>query len=235
MKPLDRAAADLAALAGTRSTHQYGTAADPYPAQPGRGRRPGSKRAAAVGDGPRPTSKIRSAWIREGVPIGALAGAFQAAGLDVPVLWTRNVHDGRLVALVALEPIGWRLSISHARRYPTWDEIAHARYELLPAELTFSMLLPPPDEYVAVHNFTFHLHELDRFAATLAPAALPPAPVFEVEVAMDATGEPSPAVVLTVDGTRTIVARFRSQAAARVVADRLAAALRPSPPDRGDT
>lgn len=85
----------------------------------------------------------------------------------------REVADGHLSAFVTREPTGpdgvseWHLSISHrtnerppkAGRYPTWDEITHARYELLPADLTFSMLLPPQSEYVAVHDTTFHLYE----------------------------------------------------------------------------
>jgi hypothetical protein len=80
-------------------------------------------------------------------------------------VWRRKVHDGVLVAIVADEPLGWHLSISHRdhhdelRRYPSWDEIAHARYELLPNDVDFVMHLPPPDEYVATHPTTFHLHE----------------------------------------------------------------------------
>ena len=79
----------------------------------------------------------------------------------------RRVHDGELHAVVAFEPLGWHLSISHEarstralQRYPTWDEIAHARYELLPLDLDFVMHLPPPDDFIAVHDTTFHLHEL---------------------------------------------------------------------------
>lgn len=70
-----------------------------------------------------------------------------------------------LRALVAEEPAGWHLSISFAddcrrpTRYPTWDEIAHARYELLPDDIDVVMHLPPPGEYVALHPTTFHLHE----------------------------------------------------------------------------
>jgi hypothetical protein len=77
----------------------------------------------------------------------------------------RRVHDGVLVACVAEEPTGWHLSISHRdqqnrpRRYPTWDEIAHARDEFLPSDLGFVMHLPPSDQYVALHDTTFHLHE----------------------------------------------------------------------------
>lgn len=77
----------------------------------------------------------------------------------------RRVGDGELVACVAEEPTGWHLSISHRdhrgelSRYPTWDEIAHARDELLPADVDFVMFLPKAGDYVALHATTFHLHE----------------------------------------------------------------------------
>jgi hypothetical protein len=44
-------------------------------------------------------------------------------------------------------------------RYPRWDEIAHARDELLPADIDFVMWLPRAGDYVALHDTTFHLHE----------------------------------------------------------------------------
>lgn len=78
----------------------------------------------------------------------------------------RKVHDGTLTVLVSQEPQGWHLSISHKhkkpgmKRYPSWDEIADARYTVLPDELTFAMLLPPIAEYVSVHDTTFHLYEI---------------------------------------------------------------------------
>lgn len=112
-----------------------------------------------------PLTKQRSTWER--IEEMDINGARACA-------WQRKVSDGSLRALVAQEPLGpdgelqWHMSISHATnhappryvRYPTWDEIAHARYELLPADKTFAMLLPPPSEYVAVHPTTFHLHEI---------------------------------------------------------------------------
>jgi hypothetical protein len=58
------------------------------------------------------------------------------------------------------EPYGWHLSISCMHRYPTWDEIKAARYDLLPADITMAMLLPPPDDYVNVHKNCFHLHQI---------------------------------------------------------------------------
>lgn len=104
--------------------------------------------------------------------------------LSVPLRWTERspgllstvlgptlrrltcaVWDGALTVLVAEEPIGWHLSISHVdkagkhRRYPTWDEIADARDQLLPADLDVVMWLPKAGDYVAIHPTTFHLHE----------------------------------------------------------------------------
>lgn len=55
--------------------------------------------------------------------------------------------------------MGWHMSISTNDRYPTWDEIAKARYELLPKNITVVMILPPPEEYINIHNFCFQLHE----------------------------------------------------------------------------
>jgi len=56
----------------------------------------------------------------------------------------------------------WHLSISHPRRHPVWDEIKTARYRLLPLDLCFGMLLPPPEEYVNIpqQDHVFHLWEI---------------------------------------------------------------------------
>jgi hypothetical protein len=57
---------------------------------------------------------------------------------------------------------GWHMSISREDHYPSWDEVAKAWYGLIPgAEAsTGVMVLPPKVEYVNVHNFCFHVHEL---------------------------------------------------------------------------
>lgn len=104
-----------------------------------------------------PITRQRSPWEQ-----------YEALQLDgVPVtVWRRRIHDGALRALVADEPAGWHLSVSwagngprQALRYPTWDELAHARYELLPADIGVAMYLPAELDYVAVHPTTFHLHQ----------------------------------------------------------------------------
>ncbi|MGL4300873.1 MAG: DUF7694 domain-containing protein [Candidatus Neomicrothrix subdominans] len=106
--------------------------------------------------GPKPLTRQRSPWVEQDAD-PSLPGA---------LLFSRRVHDGTLWTIVADEPqIGWHLSISfrdtrsRPTRYPSWDEIAHARYELLPGDLDFVMHLPPAGEYVAVHPTTFHLHQ----------------------------------------------------------------------------
>ena len=115
-----------------------------------------------------PLTKQRSEW-RDITDLDEVSRLLSEAGAtDIRQVW-RNVHDGQLRVIVAREPQGWHLSISHAKRgpkgqvmpgrYPSWDEIAHARYELLPDDLDFVMHLPPPGEYVALHDTTFHLHQ----------------------------------------------------------------------------
>jgi hypothetical protein len=106
-----------------------------------------------------PITKIRSEWMHE-----PTWGFVVITG--VPAAWSsRRVSDGLLRALVAEEPMGWHMSISFVdhrgkpSRYPRWDEIAHARDELLPADVEFVMFLPRSGEYVALHDTTFHLHE----------------------------------------------------------------------------
>jgi hypothetical protein len=81
--------------------------------------------------------------------------------------YQKNVEDGHLSVLVGPEPYGFHMSISHRTddlkpgRYPTWDEITEARYEFCPSQMTMVMFLPPKEEYVNVHETTFHLWELE--------------------------------------------------------------------------
>lgn len=68
--------------------------------------------------------------------------------------------NGWLQCLITVDAGLWHLSMSHPRRYPTWDEIKAVRYQLLPDEKTFGILFPPIAQYVNVHPNCFHLHEL---------------------------------------------------------------------------
>jgi len=69
---------------------------------------------------------------------------------------------GKLQVIVGQQPNDgrWHLSISHPGRYPTWDEIKEARYQLVPNNVTMAMLLPPKEQYVNVHANCFHLWEI---------------------------------------------------------------------------
>ena len=107
--------------------------------------------------GPQPLTPQGRPWHPRGImhlPEGVLAHVYE-----------RGTGYGTLTAIVAQEPQGWHLSVSwrnsrgRPTRYPTWDEIADARYRLLPDDRDFVMHLPPPGEYVACHPTTFHLHE----------------------------------------------------------------------------
>ena len=118
-----------------------------------------------------PITKQRSEWTPLDTENARLVVDYLTAqGATEVAVWRRPVTDGDLTAVVGHEPAGWHMSISHARperkrgmalapRYPTWDEIAGARYGLLPDDLTMVMHLPPPSDYVAIHDTTFHLHE----------------------------------------------------------------------------
>lgn len=54
----------------------------------------------------------------------------------------------------------FHLSIAHHLRYPTWDEIAEARYRLLPDGITMVLALPPYGEYINIHKNCFQLHQI---------------------------------------------------------------------------
>lgn len=79
----------------------------------------------------------------------------------------RRFALGQATAFVAHEPAGandellWHLSMSLQHRHPTWDELKYARYKLLPLDLCFAVLLPPPAYYVNLEtqDHVFHLWE----------------------------------------------------------------------------
>lgn len=112
-----------------------------------------------------PITRIRSDWTELDVTRLRDAGMLEPDAIG----WQRNVADGHLTVLVGTLPDGTcHLSISHRTnhqpprpgRYPRWDEIADARDRFCPPDATMAMLLPPAAEYIAVHDTTFHLHQL---------------------------------------------------------------------------
>lgn len=72
----------------------------------------------------------------------------------------RAYRSGQLTVIVGRSNSGWHVSIAHPSRYPTWDEVADIRYQLLPDDVHMAMMLPPGDEYVNLHPNCFHLHQV---------------------------------------------------------------------------
>lgn len=117
----------------------------------------------------RPLTRQRTEWLPSRLD-DEVRALLERAGCTEVMILRRRVHDGELRAIRSCDPPEhlWHLSVAHERvglrknrapRYPSWDELAHARYELLPENIDVVMHLPPPDEYVSVEDTTFHLHE----------------------------------------------------------------------------
>ena len=70
---------------------------------------------------------------------------------------------GECSIIVSKDNGKWHLSIAHPTRFPTWDEIKKARYDILPDEMTVAMILPPQNEYVNIHSNCFHLWEIEKY------------------------------------------------------------------------
>lgn len=101
-------------------------------------------------------------WKTVPVPAPLLAGSPGTRA------WQKEVRDGHLSVFLSVENGLAHLSISHRRsdgtrlpgRYPTWDEIKDARYRFAPLGVTMAMLLPPQEQFVNVHETTFHLWQV---------------------------------------------------------------------------
>jgi len=70
--------------------------------------------------------------------------------------------DTGCTILVSNEFKNTHLSISHPERYPHWEEIKKARYEILREDKDCVMFLPPKKEYVNMHQNCFHLYEVSN-------------------------------------------------------------------------
>lgn len=69
---------------------------------------------------------------------------------------------GAVSVHVAKENGLWHISISVPYRYPTWDEIYTAWYDLVPdaKDINGAIILPRKSEYVNIHPNCFHVHQL---------------------------------------------------------------------------
>jgi hypothetical protein len=71
---------------------------------------------------------------------------------------------GDVTAHVAKEQGLWHISVSVPYRYPTWDEIFTAWYDLVPGagiDFNGAIFLPRKTEYVNIHPNCFHVHQLE--------------------------------------------------------------------------
>lgn len=66
---------------------------------------------------------------------------------------------GGCSVIVTREFERWHLSISHPNRYPHWDEIAEAKYRILP-RVVMALPLPDPELYVNFNPHCFQLIEV---------------------------------------------------------------------------
>lgn len=73
----------------------------------------------------------------------------------------RRYRLGQCSVIVTKELGKWHLSISHRARYPTWDEVAEARYRLLPESIVAAMILPPRSAYINLDSHCFQVFEID--------------------------------------------------------------------------
>ena len=71
-------------------------------------------------------------------------------------------HAGALRVCVNKENGLWHISVSCPHRYPSWDEIYTAWYDLVPdaAQIAGAIILPRKSEYVNLHKNCFHVHQL---------------------------------------------------------------------------
>ena len=105
--------------------------------------------------------------LREYPPPKELLDAIARYGIEKEKNTFRTFAFGDCTVFVSREPAGkngewlWHLSISHPDRYPAWEEMKFVRYKLLPRDLCFAILLPPPEYYVNVpaHDRVMHIWE----------------------------------------------------------------------------
>jgi hypothetical protein len=90
----------------------------------------------------------KAKWVEIYNPVPGLSGAWYK--------W------GDLKVCVALEGGLWHISVSQPHRYPTWDEIYTAWYDLVPdaSQINGAIILPRKSEYVNIHPNCFHVHQL---------------------------------------------------------------------------
>jgi hypothetical protein len=85
---------------------------------------------------------------------------FDIVELKSPLASAKAYRVGNCTVMVGQENGLWHLSISNQERYPDWDTIKFARYQLCPKDILMAMILPAESEYVNIHSNCFHLWQL---------------------------------------------------------------------------
>ena len=62
--------------------------------------------------------------------------------------------------IVSLDDGKYHLSMSGNGRSPSYKEIKHIRYQLIPDKIYMAQIFPPADEFVNVHPHCHHLWEI---------------------------------------------------------------------------
>lgn len=114
-------------------------------------------------------SKYRELALDDPVTVDKITRALEAAGALNVGLWWRKVGDGVLRVVCEETVAGWHMALTHAQRgkggtlspgrWPRYDELYHARLELLPEHIDVVLHLPREEDYNALEDTTFHLHE----------------------------------------------------------------------------
>ncbi len=88
----------------------------------------------------------------------ALVTMFQKQGSP----YVRSYTMGQCSILVTRENGFWHLSIAHPTRYPTWLEISHVWYKVIPGAegIQGALILPKLSEYVNLHSYCMQVHQL---------------------------------------------------------------------------
>lgn len=90
-----------------------------------------------------------------------MAGKIHYTEIASPLKGVKAYKFGRCKVLVDQRSGGWHLSISHHRELPRWEEVREARYTFIPSDVTMAMILPPKTEYVNIHEYCFHLFQIE--------------------------------------------------------------------------
>lgn len=78
-----------------------------------------------------------------------------------------RIHEWGECTVIVSPPFldkGYHLSISHPKRYPTWDEIRDSWYALVPNSNNRigAMILPNKEEYINIHPNLFQIMEINE-------------------------------------------------------------------------